>query len=79
MQCSVCGTIPAVKVRERRPGSKGLLSQSFSRTFQLCEACLALCREAGAVQDVAAKQAGRIDWVIVYARTYKWLITRKRG
>jgi len=70
-----------VHVRERRPGSRGGMSQSFAGNYALCQDCLAKCKEVGAIEswEEKTKKPRRDERVTVYARTLQWLRAQARG
>lgn len=71
--CGVCGGTPTKYVRERIPGSKGNMSQSFAGEYRLCEPCLVRAQRCGAISDVRSKGNGMEERITVYAKTFAWL------
>lgn len=51
-KCASCSAtdVETVHVRERRPGAKGSMSQSFWAAYYLCPACLKRSRDLGLVE-----------------------------
>jgi hypothetical protein len=62
--------------REMKPGAHGGMGQSFARCYDLCDACLDRCREAGAligIQRLNASGKKITPRAKVKAKTLQWL------
>lgn len=73
--CVVCLGNDTVWVRERKPGSKGHMSQSFDSRYDLCRSCLAKCQAAGCIErwEDKSRKPRRQERVTVFFRTREWL------
>jgi hypothetical protein len=71
--CTNCGGKPSQKVKERIPGSRGMMRQSFSSIYRLCSPCMQKVREAGAYEMTVMSRRGEYQFSIVGAKTFSWL------
>ncbi len=65
--CAGCGTVAVTReAREKLP--KGMLELRFA-TFRICADCLAICKNAGAIQ--------RFDPIVLLPKSVQWLKAMK--
>ena len=56
--CTGCGKNGnTIFTREMKPGAKGGMGQSFARSYDLCEDCIAKCRSMGALLGLQTMRA----------------------
>ena len=71
--CAVCGAFPTVLIRERIPGSKGNMAQSFAGSYRLCQNCVARAERMMAVTNVDSANKKREERITVLAKTFALL------
>lgn len=73
-KCGACGSDGETEVRERKPGTKGILAQSFAGRYWLCTRCFERAWNANAVENRAPNHGRRGIYYIVAAKTRLWLV-----
>ena len=75
MSCSLCQTVPSVRVRERRIGSKGFNKTSFVAEYLLCAKCLKRVSQMRGIESWHRPQPGdkKPEMVTVLAKTWSTL------
>lgn len=74
--CAGCGSEEELeRVRERRPGAKGLMAQSFWADYYLCQSCIGACEGAACVDFRRIGKRKRDTYTVVFANALRWIKT----